>query len=89
MLTIVHNALYRPPWRFPDILRLRSERLLGFVSGRSFVSSPSRPLESRGTTSTSWVYLEEEPGRRPAAKLITRHEARRIAAKIAKLPDQE
>jgi hypothetical protein len=35
----------------------------------------------------SHVYFEEEPGRRAAAKLLTKDEARRIAANIAKLPD--
>jgi hypothetical protein len=34
-----------------------------------------------------YVYFEEEPGRRAAAKLLARDEAGRITATVAKLPE--
>jgi hypothetical protein len=35
----------------------------------------------------AYVYFEEKPGRRSAAKLLSKDEARRIAVNIAKLPE--
>jgi endo-1,4-beta-D-glucanase Y len=37
----------------------------------------------------AYVYYEEEPGRRSAARLLTRDEARRIAANIGPAADLE
>jgi hypothetical protein len=35
----------------------------------------------------AYVYYEEEPGRRSAAKLLSEDEARRIAVNVAELPE--
>jgi hypothetical protein len=40
----------------------------------------------RADKQLAYVYFENEPGRRSAAKLLSKDEARRIAANIAKLP---
>ena len=41
----------------------------------------------RDATGQALGYCEDEPGRRSAAKLLTRDGARRIAANIDKLPE--
>ena len=62
------------------------------------VSPPPWSVEDTGTGSAfvvkdssgqqlAYVYYEEEPGRRSTAKLLTKDEARRIAANMAKLPE--
>jgi DNA-binding HxlR family transcriptional regulator len=55
-------------------------------------SEPTRPVpdEWRLTPNgqaLSYVYYENEPGRRSAAKLLSQDEVRRIEANIAKLPE--
>ena len=44
-------------------------------------------VRDRDGQALAYVYYEDEPGRRGAAKLLSKDEARRIAANVAKLPD--
>jgi hypothetical protein len=51
--------------------------------GKKFLSAIVRDANRQAL---AYVYFEEEPGRPTAARLLTRDEARQIAANIAKLP---
>jgi len=44
-------------------------------------------VRDRDGQALAYVYYEEKPGRRSATKLLTKSEARRIAANVANLPD--
>jgi hypothetical protein len=44
-------------------------------------------VKDSGGQKLLYVYYEEEPGRRSAAKMLAKDEARRIAANVAKLPE--
>jgi len=44
-------------------------------------------VQDSGGQKLAYVYFEDEPGRRPSAKLLNKDEARRIAANIVNLPE--
>jgi hypothetical protein len=52
---------------------------------RNVLNRDAYVVKDGGGQKLAYVYYEEEPGRRSSAKLLTKDEARRIAANIAKL----
>jgi hypothetical protein len=49
--------------------------------------NPQPHAAQKRKQSSRYVYFESEPGRRVVANLMTKDEARKIAANIAKLPE--
>jgi hypothetical protein len=64
----------QPPRRFPPPLTVEE-------------TAPCFIVRDANKQALAFVYCEDEPGRRAAATLLTRDEARRIAVNIAKLPE--
>jgi hypothetical protein len=58
--------------------------MIGHFDGRN---SACFIIHDANSQALAYAYYEQEPGRRTAANLLTRDEARRIAANIAKLPE--
>jgi hypothetical protein len=66
----------------------RRSVIRGYRPPRSFEDiGAAYVMKDSGGQKLAHVYYKEEPGRRSAVKLLTKDEARRIAANIAKLPD--
>ena len=65
--------------------------MFGYI-GSAFSAASRRPgptpfcyiVRDANGQALAYVYCEEEPGRRSAAHLLTRDEARRVAVNIAK-----
>ena len=63
------------PRRFPPLWSIEDANAACFI------------LRDHNGVALAYVYYKSEPGRRTAANLLTRDEARSIAINIAKMPE--
>jgi hypothetical protein len=63
------------PRRFPPPWTVEEHRGISYI------------VRDANRFALAYIYFESEPGRRAAANLMTKDEARKIAAGIAKLPE--
>jgi hypothetical protein len=64
-----------PPRRFPPLWTIEEMNNACFI------------VRDKIGQQLGYFYFEEEPGRRTAASLLTKDEARRLAVNFAKLPE--
>jgi hypothetical protein len=75
MITVRSRGIHMPARRFPPPCTFDEANHACFI------------VRDGNRFPVAYVYFESKPGRRTAANLLTRDEARRIAANIAKLPE--
>jgi hypothetical protein len=83
------STLIIPPTRSGGLLRVvkRSSVFMSAMAQLSLSTLARSAVRACAEQKFAYVYYEEDTGRRSAAKLLTKDEARRIAANIARLPD--